>query len=296
MNERFEDELELFFGEATPAQARVYAQLSRAGWPEGVTLTGTIRGPHCEYAQTLPATFRFADRGAGETLLAEAVVPDPCFWTCPLPYLYDVVLELRRGNEVLPQVKRPFGIRPLAAKGRSLMFAGKRWVLRSGWGGQASAADIPQWRAHHAMLFAPQYDTELFAAASRHGVLVVADTLECSSSKDNPDRRLARHAAVGIVLRSDGPADALSKRRTGNLLYAQVISPGASAEVADWADVVVGEVTQPETFSRQFADCRVPVIARGGSGEPVPVATVRERCDELQRALAPYGDYAGYMM
>jgi hypothetical protein len=82
------DALELFFGEATDAEARVYARLPYDGPLDGWRLTGTLTGPECRFAQTLPATFEFHDLGPGQDLLAEAIVTEPCFWTPDLPFLY----------------------------------------------------------------------------------------------------------------------------------------------------------------------------------------------------------------
>ena len=64
-------------------------------------LTGTLAGPSCLYAKTLQATFSLVDRGPGESLLAEAIVPEPCFWTPEMPQLYQADVQLRRRGEIL---------------------------------------------------------------------------------------------------------------------------------------------------------------------------------------------------
>ena len=95
-------QLELFFGDASDAVARVYARLPCDETTTGSQLTGELIGPECRFAQTLSARIPFQDRGPGESLLAEAVVPDPCFWTPELPMLYKARIE-RKGPEVVGQ-------------------------------------------------------------------------------------------------------------------------------------------------------------------------------------------------
>jgi hypothetical protein len=82
------DALELFFGEATDAEARVYARLPEDGPLDGWEISGTLTGPECRFAQTLRATFSFRDLGPGQGLLAEAIATEPCFWAPDLPFLY----------------------------------------------------------------------------------------------------------------------------------------------------------------------------------------------------------------
>ena len=125
----FSDRLELFFGEAADSLAHVYARLRGSDSHSQLQLTGTLRGPSCLYAKTLPATFSLADRGAGNSLLAEAILPEPCFWTPEMPQLYQADVQLRQHGEILAQASRSFAIRRLGAQRRKLMFDGKGWVL-----------------------------------------------------------------------------------------------------------------------------------------------------------------------
>src|SRR6516225_4867325 len=122
----------LFFGEANEAEARVYARLPSAVPLDGYQLTGRLIGPECCFAKTLPATIPFVDRGPGNGLLTEAIVPDPCFWTPELPFLYRAIVEVcfsrsvvrpvitaerddRTGEGMTPRllIDRLFGIRRL---------------------------------------------------------------------------------------------------------------------------------------------------------------------------------------
>src|SRR5690606_21870743 len=111
-------------GQASPAETRVYARLV-GEHPRDVQLSGTLSGPYCEYAHTLPATVRFTDLGPGPMPLAEAIVPDPCFWTPELPYLYQASVEVRREGNEIARLEQTFGFRPLGPRGRRFYYEGK---------------------------------------------------------------------------------------------------------------------------------------------------------------------------
>src|SRR5690349_18880485 len=108
------EQVEIFSGDSNNAVARVYARLEMAGLPPDCSLAGRVVGPTCEYSHTLMATVPFTPRrsldGDAAPLLAEAIVPDPCFWSQDLPFLYQAEIELRRGGELLGVVSRTFGI------------------------------------------------------------------------------------------------------------------------------------------------------------------------------------------
>ena len=50
------NEIEIFVGDVTDMEARVFARYCGA---DHVMLRGTLRGPFCEKARTLPADFAF---------------------------------------------------------------------------------------------------------------------------------------------------------------------------------------------------------------------------------------------
>jgi hypothetical protein len=122
-------DLEVFYGELTPIRAVVYARLPRPSGESNLTLTGTIRGPRCLHAQTLPATWQLADLGPGPTLLARALVTEPCFWSPDLPAVYDVTVRVQRGEETVATERREIGFKPLGIRGPQFIMAGKNWVL-----------------------------------------------------------------------------------------------------------------------------------------------------------------------
>src|SRR6476646_3772891 len=103
-------ELDVFYGELTVNRALIYARLPRPADDTGLSLAGHVRGPRCLHAQTLPLTGPLTDLGAGPTLLARAVVPEPTFWSPDLPAIYDVTIDLRRGPQTIATARREIGL------------------------------------------------------------------------------------------------------------------------------------------------------------------------------------------
>jgi hypothetical protein len=115
------DKIELYVGDISDMEARVYAR-HRPGMDkqrqgqERITLRGTLRGPYCDRAHTLPAEFAFRDLGRGQPGLAEAVVIDPCLWTRELPHLYQADVEALRGDQVVSEFHGQLGLRQTPPK------------------------------------------------------------------------------------------------------------------------------------------------------------------------------------
>src|SRR5437762_11436315 len=86
--------IDLFFGDANPAVARIYLRLRgafAAGVVENASVLARLIGPFCDFAETLPLKVPFVQLGSepgSDALIAEAILPDPNFWTPELPFLY----------------------------------------------------------------------------------------------------------------------------------------------------------------------------------------------------------------
>jgi hypothetical protein len=100
------DEIEIVVGDVNDIEARVQARY--VGYAENVVVTGTIRGPFCEKAHTLPADYNFRGLGNG---VAEAVVPDPCTWSPEVPHVYRVDVTARRSGDVVAEYRGEIGLR-----------------------------------------------------------------------------------------------------------------------------------------------------------------------------------------
>jgi hypothetical protein len=288
----FSERVEIFFGEASDAQCRVYARLRGPEARAGLRLAGSMTGPNCLYAETLPATFDFADRGPGDSLVAAALVPEPCFWTPEMPHQYRVDLRLERNGDVLARACRPLGIRTLGAAGHSLLFDGERWVLRGVRARGTKLDELATWHESDTVLLVDNPDDALCREASRVGVLIVAVL-------DSPDfatvERLSRWPAVGIVALAGGaPVDLNGLAH--NMLLAQCFAAGKPVVPEPWAHIGLCEIDRADQIGAGVVDCRVPVLAMRASGHVGGPAEGRALCDRLQRDLAPHAQFAGYIV
>jgi hypothetical protein len=288
----FADRLEIFFGHASDALARVYARLRGPEATEGLKLFGTLAGPDCLYAQTLPATFSFVDLGEGNSLVAQAVVPEPCFWSPQMPHQYRADVRLQRGGETVARAQRQLGIRLLGAAGRNLIHDGKRWVLRAVRGDEVATLDLHEWHEAEAALMVQNPPDELCREASRIGVLVVAELVTADPGEI---RRLSRWPAVGLVV-LDRAAEVDLQGLAHNLLLAERFAADDPLRPAPWANVAICEVARPEEMAAKAADCGLPILALRPGGPFAGVEPGRAQCDRLQRDLAGYGQFAGFIV
>ena len=295
-------DLDIFFGDANHAEARVYARLADTDLPPGCALIGRVVGPTCEYSQTLRATIPFAPRRppaapGPSPLLTEAIVPDPCFWSQELPFLYAAEIELRCGGELLAAVTRSFGIRPLGVRQRRLVWERRPWVVRAADVREVAERPIAEWRANDLAMLVEQPGDELCRDASRLGVVLIADMTECREQVDNELRRLACWPAVaGAVLASGQLLEASTRSTARNLLLAERCGPEADFAPSPWADVVICEGASADAIAAQANKIHVPVVAQRAAGWGDDLADVRRECDGLQRDLAGRGDFTGYVV
>src|SRR6185503_6095473 len=153
-------DLDVFYGDLTVSRAYVYARLPRPADDAGLTLVGQVRGPRCKLAETLPVTSPVIDLGPGPTLLAQALVPDPVFWSPDLPAIYDVTVNLLRGTELIASARREIGLRSLGVRGRNLFLNGKRWVLRGVSANTTTASSPSEWHEVQAAYAADDFRLE----------------------------------------------------------------------------------------------------------------------------------------
>jgi len=299
------ERLEVFFGDANPAEARIYARLPRHEDIADCRLTGEVVGPRSSVARTLPAKIPFtlqpeAASTGDRWLLAEAVVPDPCFWTPASPNLYDVRVELQRGSQTVAEVSRTLGIRRLARRRRRLVFDGDTWALRA-MCSERLPPDTPlaEWHAAATAMVVADPDERLCEAASQIGVLLIAKVTAAADSLPCTVKRLSRSAAVGMVVINEDLDDDVvvnARRRARNVLFAWKTASLSFPEPPAWADAVVCPVDDVQKLSSWAAECSLPVIACRPAGQQDTVSAARAACDRLQRDLAGRGDWAGYLV
>ncbi len=282
--------MEIFFGDVSDAMCRVYAR-----WPikngEGCTLGGSLTGPMCAYAHTLPATLPLVDRGPGDAPLAAVYVPEPCFWTPDMPHLYRRKFNcIGTGGYWLR--RRESWASALGSTGRKLVYDAKRWVLRGVRAAAVPPTDLDTWHASGAAMIVSNPSDPLCEQASHVGVMLVAEL----DTFDLPEiRRLSRWPAVGMaILPYRSPVEMKGLRH--NLLLAERFDSGQSNAPAPWADVAICEVSDPDEFSINTASCPIAVIALRPAQGMANVAEGRSRCDRVQRDLAGRGDLSGYIV
>lgn len=302
-----ENRLEVFFGEANNAAARVYARWTQAGFPRDCRLTGRVIGPTCVYSHTLSAAIPMrpkppsgergdAETSAGAALLAEAVVPDPCFWTTELPFLYRVEAELRRGDHVMARAERLLGIRRLGAYGKRLIFEGRGWVARGVHVRAVPERPLGDWRTADLAMVVEQPDDALCAEASRLGVLLIAEVAGASALQDEL-QRLARWPAVAAALLPPAAAlDGASRRAATNLLVGQRERSSGGGVQPSQIDLVVCENDAFEQIATMASGITLPVMAWRRAGWCDELAEARRACDLLQRDLTSLGEFAGFLV
>jgi hypothetical protein len=285
----FADRLEIFFGEASDTQCHVYARLRGPEAGQGLQLSGSLTGPTCTYAQTLPARFAFKDRGPGASVLAEAIVPEPCFWTPEMPHLYQAEVQLLQDGRALARAERPLGIRRLGVHNRHLIYDGKRWVLRGMQSGASPPIDLNSWHESDLAMIVHDPDDALCREASHMGVFVVA-ALEAGQLGEIA--RLSRWPAVGIVTLPNMPT-LDSGGLAHNLLLAQRIAAEPPSAPQPWAQLAVCEMGRSDD---RIEPLSIPIIAFRATGGRSSVVQGRAKCDLLQRDLAGRGEFAGYIV
>ena len=293
--------LDVFYGDLTANLAYVYARLPRSTEPSSAepgewSLTGTVRGPRCLHAQTLPTMSRLVDMGPGPTTLARAIVTEPCFWSPDLPALYDVTVKLQRGSEVMATAQRELGLRALGARGRSLSLDGKTHVLR-GVSDASTTARLPRvWHEALAMYVTNEAKQEALSEASQWGAMVLVELTVADGNLASRLRELARVPAVAIVaIRGSVPGDFSKKMVAPNLLLAQVVQ-GGSEIMESWADVTIADGDELDWIRDLALRMDKPIVVRRKLAEPRDITDSRAACDLLQRELAPIGQFAGYVV
>ena len=108
-----ENKIEITVGDVTDMEARVRAHYSGKG---DVALRGTLRGPFCETAQTLPADFSVRDLSPQQPGIAEAIVTDPCMWSPEMPHVYRVDIEAIEGDRVVAEYHGSIGLERLSPR------------------------------------------------------------------------------------------------------------------------------------------------------------------------------------
>jgi hypothetical protein len=324
--------LDCILGRCESLRAEVFF---RADLPPGVAaeeaaFTGSLTGPDCKHAITLPVTAKLAavpgsppgQAAANATsVVARVILTEPSFWTPELPGLYRLDARLVASDQELATWRRPVGLRRLGVRGRSLWLDGRRHVPR-GLVAPAERIDLVAFRAASLAAVVSDPAEEFLSHADAEGVAVLG------LLTDEAGQPLTAEAATAAVLRwawhpavlaavvpasvSARAAAAFAtetRRRRGTLVVAWAVD-GSLPPPAPPAGVDLLLVTLPAGGVPHAAwrtnSPMVPLVARRLSSEASASTAEppsRRECDSLQAALAsggtegggPTPDWAGYV-
>ena len=231
-------------------------------------VTGLIRGPYCKYSRTLPSNFSIA-RG-------EACIVDPCYWCPALPFRYQVSLEINFENGEKDQLEFLWGLRWCVPHKHDLRLHGKRYVVRAVQA-RHEDLDLTELRGGAAALVTAADNVNLLDQASEIGVMVI---VAGGLTTDESYRGLNLFPAVHFV--KDFPAGATPRDVLG------IASDPNQMPRAALHWIEASEIPRYATYAK-------PIFAAQASDSD-DVADMRRACDRLQRDLAKYGQYAGYVI
>lgn len=287
--------LDVFYGDLTVARAYVYARLPRTADCDGLTIGGTIRGPRCLHAETLPISMPLVDLGPGPSLLARATIPDPVFWSPDLPAIYDMTVNLLRGSEIIGTTKRQIGLRALGVEGRNLLLEGKGFVLRGVFETSTTNKLPRDWRAATAAYVTSQPSDNQLEESSQWGAWAIVELPQSAAEAVAALLNLAHYPAVAIAITHGGLPDGFAHQTiTPNVLLAQYID-NSSQNAFPWAQLIAAPA-DPDLLRNLRARFDLPLVAVRKLHAPLPISDARAACDALQRELAPIGQFAGYIV
>jgi hypothetical protein len=292
--------VEIFVGQATNMGARIYVGVRSDIAFEQVArprrLTGSVSGPECRYARTLPIHVPLRETDSKSPLLAEALVPDPCFWTPQMPHLYQVQADIYDGHDKIGQCGAMFGIRRFTTRGCNLILDEKRFVIR----GTASitpwAESIQRWHDAELAALVTDPNDELCAEASRCGVLLIAELTRIRQRLRA--RELSQWPAVGLVIQQRAVLERPGAEADipNGVIAAQRFALGERVRPANRAQAVICDVEEAGEAAARIGDCPLPIVAFRRCRDGTSVDEARAACDRLQRDLAPRFDLAGYLV
>jgi hypothetical protein len=325
--------LDCILGRCDSLRAEVFF---RAEMPPGVAadeaaLIGTLSGPDCRHAITLPVTAKLGPvpgpaateaPAAATTLVARTILTEPSFWTPELPGLYRLDARLVVSGREVAAWRRSVGLRRLGVRGRSLWLDGRRYVPR-GLVASAERVELPAFRAASLAVVVPDPSEAFLAHCDAEGVAAIALLAAAAGKPCDLEAaaatiaRWAWHPALvaavvprGVSAEAAGGLATATRGRRGTLLVAWEADgsrpPPAVPVGVDLLVVTLSAGGLPHEAWRTEPPA-VPLVARRLFDEASASAAQspsRRECDALQAALAGWGiaagdpapDWAGYVV
>ena len=227
------------------------------GRHEGVR--GRLRGPFCQLSRTLPSNHKIEN--------GQAVIVDPCYWTPKLTFLYELRIDSEPHNF---EIK--WGLRWCITDRNGIRLNGKNHVVRAIC--PNNDFEISEIRDQSASLIVRKFSPTLCEAASEIGVML----LHLGSSSDEERQQLQLCPAVHF-LASEIPLAADVLAMTNRQDVPKSVCLTGEQEL-------VGGTNYKEQTPRF-------IVRPSHSGD---LADLRRECDRLQRDVASFGQFAGYLV
>ena len=297
-------------GRADDMRAEVYVRRAdRADEGGPCVVTGTLAGPRCSLATTLPTTIRLVDLPGARPPTARGIVTEPSYWTPEMPNLYRLDARASAGPREV-HCERLVGLRRLGVRGNSLWLEGRRWVPRAV-ACDAATFDMRSLHAASTAAVLVRPPESACGAADAAGVAIIAE-VDAGSDADAARASLlewSRHPAVVVaVVPATHAADVGGMRSVlGTMLIAvEVDGSGPPPKPPTGIDCLVVTLAPGASLHAGWRAGvpTLPLIARRkwGGGPPAD----RRHCDALQAELAawscagsraqPARDWAGYLV
>ncbi|MCA9154889.1 MAG: hypothetical protein KDA38_08885 [Planctomycetales bacterium] len=299
----FTPDITIFWGKTSQNLAHVFVRV--AGLPSDARLSGFVHGPVCRYSRTLPSRIMLRDLGPGNERLLRAAIPDPCFWSPALPFLYDAELQVETDAAEPVALRQSFGVRMFGASGRSLRLEGKRWVARGTRWPAASETHTPNRDGGPSLAeaIAALHDESLVAVvtdpspavcreASEAGVMLLVSVANNHAAFEHQVAELARWPGVAMIAVPAAYDVNVSDRvgalrgRFPNLLFAATMAASerdSGAMPIDWADAVIADIG-PAACSEQETATWLAELGR--ANRPVLVSRHEPALESQSDAVA----------
>jgi hypothetical protein len=309
------DDLQLgvVLGRADEMRAVAYLRLlslprALAGTGAGVRLAGTLRGPQCRHASTLPVTAELTslplpDEGLVPLPVGEAVLVEPGFWSPELPHRYRCAVQLSGADGERRAWSQMIGLRRLGHRGGSFLLDQRRYVPRcvtmplpqDRLSEDEALALIRTARRASSAIWVLMPDERLCEAADTEGVMLMAslDPAQDRVAATKTAVRLAVHPSVGfLVVGPEHAAHVPSWRPFRGTLQIGLPADGHAApptppEGIDFFMVELEADQLPHEGWR--LPTGLPVVVRRCTARTVSDASIEQQrrgCDRLQADLA----------
>lgn len=261
------------------------------------SFSSTVTGPKCRYSRTLPATFQVPPCvcQADASQMTQAMIPDPCYWTPKLPFLYDCSLDIKYSNGNTEAASQTLGLKRWEIDGDSFFLERKRFVLRGIVATDESEVDMQ--KAHEAELavMVPSPSEVFLQEASERGVMVIADTRNCDDELTRLLLGFSWQPAVAIVVPPPNASYVPHSQILSTILSASN-DAAHNLRASDWAKAAIVELETGQKPPVEMQKLGKPVIAIRRGVEYADLTAARAACDRLQAELAPDFDLAGYFV